>query len=172
MDGCSYRRKFTCGISQRRNSSTDIPGRSKVVSSFDLVSAERTRVSSSAAVKVSHLLGSHCYIMISLCPANFIWLPPPIPSPPSSIILLHHAVILVAPIDGNVYIWNKEQAKLIEVLPGHSGTVNSVTWNPMNAQMFASASDDCTIRMYVLLMMESVSWSSSHSCSWGKVRDK
>ena len=52
-------------------------------------------------------------------------------------------------IDGNVYIWNKEQVRLIEVLPGHTGTVNSVSWNSKNSQMFASASDDCSVRMYV-----------------------
>lgn len=52
--------------------------------------------------------------------------------------------------DGNVYIWNKDQAKLIEVLSGHTGTVNSVCWNPAatGEQTFASASDDGTIRMY------------------------
>lgn len=52
-------------------------------------------------------------------------------------------------LDCNVYVWHREQAKLIETLSGHTGTVNSVSWNPVDVSMFASASDDCTIRMYV-----------------------
>ncbi|KAH9066423.1 WD40-repeat-containing domain protein [Lactarius vividus] len=50
--------------------------------------------------------------------------------------------------DGNVYIWDRERAVLLDVLTGHgSGSVNSVAWNPRNTQMFASCSDDFTIRL-------------------------
>ncbi|CAO3643546.1 unnamed protein product [Cunninghamella echinulata] len=51
--------------------------------------------------------------------------------------------------DNAIYIWNKEQETLLEVLQGHQGTVNSVVWCPKpNSRMFASASDDKTIRIW------------------------
>jgi WD repeat-containing protein 26 len=51
--------------------------------------------------------------------------------------------------DGNVYVWHRDRAILLDVLTGHgNGSVNSVAWNPRNTQMFASCSDDCTIRLW------------------------
>ncbi|TFK76226.1 WD40 repeat-like protein [Pluteus cervinus] len=51
--------------------------------------------------------------------------------------------------DGNIYIWHKDTGILLEVLSGHGeGSVNSVAWNPRNQRMFASCSDDHTIRIW------------------------
>lgn len=47
-----------------------------------------------------------------------------------------------------VYIWHLKTFHLVTKLPGHSGTVNCVTWNPVNPHMLASGSDDHTIRIW------------------------
>ena len=49
--------------------------------------------------------------------------------------------------DNKVYIWHRENGKLIQTLEGHTKAVTSVAWSPTNPAMFASASDDYTIRM-------------------------
>ncbi|KAE8154199.1 WD domain protein [Aspergillus avenaceus] len=50
--------------------------------------------------------------------------------------------------DSRIYVWHKENGTLIETLEGHiSGCVNAISWNPTNPGMFASAGDDCLVRM-------------------------
>ncbi|CAM8976690.1 unnamed protein product [Rhodiola kirilowii] len=50
--------------------------------------------------------------------------------------------------DSKVYIWNRQKSKPIEVLSGHTMTVNCVSWNPKRPKMLASASDDQTVRIW------------------------
>jgi WD40 repeat protein len=51
--------------------------------------------------------------------------------------------------DGKVFIWQRGTGELIDALTGHGrGSVNCVAWNPRIPSMFASCSDDGTIRIW------------------------
>lgn len=50
--------------------------------------------------------------------------------------------------DHKVYIFNRAKETPVEVLSGHTRTVNSVAWNPAFPQLLVSASDDGTVRLW------------------------
>ncbi|KAM0949392.1 putative transcription factor WD40-like family [Dioscorea sansibarensis] len=51
--------------------------------------------------------------------------------------------------DSKIYVWQRHNEEPIQVLSGHLMTVNCVSWNPSKPHMLASASDDCTIRIWM-----------------------
>lgn len=58
---------------------------------------------------------------------------------------LHEQCVLCGSEDSSVHVWSRETERLMLRFPGHSKTVNSVAWSPVDAQLFASASDDGSV---------------------------
>jgi WD40 repeat protein len=51
--------------------------------------------------------------------------------------------------DGCVYVWHRDTGALLEILKGHGrGSVNQVAWHPLEPRLFASCSDDRTVRVW------------------------
>ncbi|KAI9018075.1 WD40-repeat-containing domain protein [Phycomyces nitens] len=63
---------------------------------------------------------------------------------------LDESFILSGSEDNCVYVWSREHQDLLEVLHGHTDTVNCVSWYPTSHTMFGSGSDDGTIRIWGL----------------------
>lgn len=57
-------------------------------------------------------------------------------------------LVLCGSEDGNIYLWNRETTNLIDVIRGHTHSVNCVRFNPKVPDMLASSSDDCTVRIW------------------------
>ncbi|EGC37333.1 hypothetical protein DICPUDRAFT_46602 [Dictyostelium purpureum] len=58
------------------------------------------------------------------------------------------AFILSGSEDSTIYIWHRQTGTLLETLSRHSGTVNTVCWSPCSPNIFCSASDDQTIKVW------------------------
>jgi WD40 repeat protein len=50
-------------------------------------------------------------------------------------------------IDNRIYIWRTSTGQLVDRLAGHTACVNCISWNPVFPGMFASASDDGTVKV-------------------------
>ena len=62
--------------------------------------------------------------------------------------LAGHSATINARVERAMYIVYTRTDTLIRMPAGHSATINAVCWNPGDPTVFASASDDATIRVW------------------------
>jgi WD repeat-containing protein 26 len=60
---------------------------------------------------------------------------------------------MLTKVDNKIYVWRATTGQLIERLEGHDDCVNCISWNPSIPGMFASASDDGQVKVYVLIRL-------------------
>lgn len=63
---------------------------------------------------------------------------------------VNESLVICGSEDSFIYIWNKEKGDFIAKIEGHTQIVNAVHWNPSDPYIFASASDDQTVRIWGL----------------------
>lgn len=68
------------------------------------------------------------------------------------------AFVLSGSEECKIYMWHKNSGRLVVQLDGHSGLVNSVSWNPVDPSMFASASDDNSVQIWGAKKPSSRQW--------------
>lgn len=56
-----------------------------------------------------------------------------------------HEFVLCGSEDSKIHLWDRESERLVMRHKGHSGTVNAVACSPLDAHIFASASDDGSV---------------------------
>lgn len=57
-------------------------------------------------------------------------------------------IVACGGVDGHIYLWNRETTNLLDVIRGHTSSVNCVQFNPEQPDMMASCSDDHTVRIW------------------------
>lgn len=50
--------------------------------------------------------------------------------------------------DGTIHVWHKPTGRPLATLSGHTAPVDAVHWHPARADMFVSAADDTTLRLW------------------------
>lgn len=71
-------------------------------------------------------------------------------------------MVLCGSEDSSIYIWNREKADLLAKIDGHNLMVSAVHWSPTDPYIFASASDDQTIKIWGPQDMEMADVSTDH----------